>query len=130
MRGAGGTDGGVGQFFIGLAMFVGGSYLFLSAVKVSSGAFGLGIGLFALGGVQVTSGMVFIPFIFGIGIMFYDGRNPIGWLLAAGSLVMLLFGIIANLRLNLRPMSAFELLTILVLTVGGIGLLLNSLRKF
>ena len=37
-----------------------------------------------------TSGMVLIPFIFGIGIIFYNARNFLGWLLAGGSLVALM----------------------------------------
>jgi len=37
MKGAGGTEGGVGQFFLGLLMAVGGAYLLTSQVSVSSG---------------------------------------------------------------------------------------------
>ncbi len=130
MRGAGGTDGGIGQFFIGLIMLVAGTYLFLNAVQINTGGFGFGMGLFRMGGFNVTGGMVFVPFIFGIGIMFYNARNPLGWLLTCASLVMLAVGIITNLRLHLRPMTAFELMTMIVLAVGGLGLLLNSLRSF
>lgn len=130
MRGAGGSEGGIGQFFIGLVMMIAGGYLFLSAVQVSVGPFGFGLGLFRLGGFNVTSGMVFVPFIFGVGMLFYNARNPIGWILAGASIVMLAFGIITNLRMYLRPMNAFELMTIIVLAVGGLGLLLNSLRRF
>ena len=37
MKGAGGTDGGVAQFFVGLAMAVGGGYLLTQRVTVTSG---------------------------------------------------------------------------------------------
>ncbi len=33
IKGAGGTNGGFGRFFIGLAMMVGGGYLFLSSLR-------------------------------------------------------------------------------------------------
>ena len=36
MKGAGGSSGGVGQFFIGLIMMIGGFYLFLNAISVST----------------------------------------------------------------------------------------------
>jgi hypothetical protein len=128
MRGAGGTEGGVGRFFLGLTMFVGGGYLFLESIRVTSG-FHWGRALFQVGGVGLTGGMVLIPFVIGVGMLFYNGKNPLGWLVAAGSLVALSFGVISNVEMHLRDMSAFQLICILVLTVGGLGLLLGSLRE-
>ncbi len=128
MRGAGGTDGGIGRFFLGLVMMVGGGYLLLDNIQVSSG-FGLGYRLWSFGGVGITGGMVLLPFIFGIGMIFYNSRNVIGWFLAGASLVMLVFGVISQTSFQFRYMSAFELLTILVLLFGGIGLFLSSLRN-
>ncbi|MEM9557584.1 MAG: hypothetical protein AAGC60_25215 [Acidobacteriota bacterium] len=129
MRGAGGTDGGIGRFVLGLAMFIGGGYLFLSSIYVGGG-FGLGYSLFSFGWGSLTTGMVLIPFIFGVGLIFYRAKHPIGWLLAGGSLLALTFGIIQSLRLSLRPMNAFELLVILVLIFGGLGLFFSSFRDF
>jgi len=126
-RGAGGTNGGEGSFLLGLVMMCGGGYLLLRSIIVRPN-FGLGNSVYSFGGFSVTSGMVLIPFIFGVGMIFYNSRNWIGWLLAGGSLVALVFGVIANLNLEFARMSAFDLLVILVLFVGGIGLFLRSLR--
>lgn len=128
MRGAGGTSGGLGQFLIGFVMFCGGIYMLLNAIHVSS-SFGFGASLYHFSGFNITSGMVLIPFMFGVGIIFYNSRNPLGWLLAIGSLVALVFGVISSIRFNMRHMSAFDLIVILVLTVGGLGLFLRSLRS-
>lgn len=127
LQGAGGTQGGMARFFIGLAMLVGGGYLFLTSIRVGTG-FNWGSGLFGIGGFTLTSGMILIPFIFGIGIIFFNAKNVIGWVLACGSLLALAFGIIRNVQLSLIPMTAFDLLIILVLVFGGIGLLLSALR--
>lgn len=127
MRGAGGTSGGIGQFFIGFIMLCGGVYLLLNAITVTS-HFGLGMRLYGTGRYGVTSGMILIPFMFGVGIVFYNSKNLIGWLLSAGSLVALIFGVISTLQFSFRHMSAFDLITILVLTVGGLGLFLRSLK--
>lgn len=131
MKGAGGTSGGIGQFFIGFIMMCGGFYLLLNSITVTS-SFGLGArmyGFSAFGGhYGITSGMIMIPFIFGVGIIFYNSKNIIGWLLAVGSLVALVFGVIASIRFDFRSMSAFDLVTILVLSVGGLGLFLRSLK--
>ncbi|WP_106745314.1 hypothetical protein [Yoonia maritima] len=126
-RGAGGTDGGTGSFLIGVIMIIGGGYLLLDGIVVRPN-FGFGSRVFGIGGVPITSGMVLIPFMFGIGMVFYNSKNWIGWLLAGGSMVALVFGVIANMTLQLERMSAFDLIVILVLLVGGIGLFLRSLR--
>ncbi|MEM1137865.1 MAG: hypothetical protein AAGI07_18665 [Bacteroidota bacterium] len=128
MQGAGGTDGGIGRFFLGLIMLIGGGYLFLNSVHVHNN-FGLGYRLFSVGGMGITSGFVLIPFIIGTGMVFFNSKNYIGWLLMIGSIIMLVFGIITSLQFTMRHMSLFELLSILILTVGGLGLFLSSLRS-
>lgn len=126
---AGGTKGGAGRFFIGFLMIVVGGYLFLDSVYVVN-RFGFGTLLFGIAGFNIRSGMVLVPFIFGVGLIFYNSRNVIGWALAIGSLAAFAFGIITSVQFRLRTMSAFDIIVILVLLVGGIGLFLSSLRDF
>jgi hypothetical protein len=131
--GAGGTKGGVGSFFMGLIMFCSGGYLLLQSIVVSS-SFNLGFALYTLnsgyGQLPITGGMVLIPFIIGIMMIFYNAKNFLGWVLTFGSLLALLFGVISSLHIGMRSMTAFELLTILTLTFGGLGLFLKSLREY
>lgn len=129
VKGAGGTNGGIGRFFIGLIMMVAGGYLFFDAIRVTH-HFHLGYSIYSFGSFHLTSGMVLVPLIFGIGLIFFNSRNFIGWLLSGASLVMLIFGIISSINFRLRNMSAFELIVILILLVGGIGLFLSSLRGY
>ncbi|GAA3928656.1 hypothetical protein GCM10022277_26470 [Litoribacillus peritrichatus] len=83
----------------------------------------------AFGGTYgITTGMIMIPFMFGVGIIFYNAKNIFGWLLAIGSIVALVFGVIASIQFSFRSMSAFDLIVILVLSVGGLGMFLRSLR--
>jgi hypothetical protein len=127
MNGAGGTSGGIGKFLLGLVMMCGGFYLLLNGIVVSSN-FGLGTRLFGVGPMGMTGGMILIPLIIGICMVFYNARNYLGWLVAIASFGALVFGVISSVSLNLRTMSAFELLVILTLAFGGLGLFLNSLR--
>ena len=126
-RGAGGTSGGEGSFFIGIAMMIVGGYLLLNGIIVRPN-FGFGMTAFRMGGVPITTGMVLIPFIFGVGLIFYNSRNWLGWLLACGALIALVGGVIANITLQFSAMSVFDLIIILILTFGGLGLFLRSLR--
>ena len=130
MRGAGGTNGGVGQFLLGLVMMCGGFYLLLNSIAVRS-SFGFGSRLFGgagFGGFGFTTVMVLIQFMIAVGLIFYNARNIAGWVLALGSLVALIFGVIASVSFGFAAMSAFDLIVILVLSVGGLGLFLRSLR--
>lgn len=133
MNGAGGTSGGIGHFFLGLIMMCGGFYLLLNSISVTS-TFGLGSRLFGFAAFGnsygITGGMIMIPFIFGIGLVFFNAKSIIGWLLAAGSITALIFGVIASVRFNIRAMTAFDLIVILVLAIGGLGLFLRSLKTY
>ncbi len=129
IKGAGGTSGGIGRFFIGLIMMIGGGYLFFNAIRVTH-HFSLGYRMHSFGSYHLTTGMTLIPLVFGIGIIFYNYRNIIGWFLTIASLIMLAFGIITSIKFHLKSMSAFELIMILILMVGGIGLFLSSLKNF
>lgn len=126
MKGAGGTPGGVVTFLVGLIMACGGFYLLLNSIVVRAN-FGLGYRVYSFGGYGITSGMIMIPFLFGVGMIFYDRRSSLGWLLTVGSLVALIFGVLASVQFRMRGMSAFDLMVILVLAFGGVGLLLRSL---
>ena len=127
MKGAGGTSGGIGAFFIGLLMMCGGFYMLLKAIKVTS-SFGFSHSLYSAGGMRLTSGMIMIPFIFGVGLIFYNAKNILGWILTFGSVVGLIFGVISSINFRFTHMSAFDLIVILVLSVGGLGIFLRSLK--
>jgi uncharacterized protein len=119
-RGAGGTPGGLGEFLLGLAMAVAGGYLLTQQVTVTSGFWHLwGYNAF---------GLSLVPFIFGVGILFFNGRSRIGWLLLIAGSVIILAGILMNLEIYFRSTSLFNTLIMLVLLFGGIGLLARSLR--
>jgi len=131
LRGAGGTNGGIGRFLIGLVMVVAGSYLFFNAIHVTSN-FSFGWGMrhaFSSFSGFGTSGYVLLPFIFGIGMVFYNCKNAVGWILVGASIVMLVFGVITSLNFRMMHLSAFMLLSILILMIGGLGLFLSSLRS-
>ncbi|MBB1377127.1 hypothetical protein [Pseudoalteromonas sp. SR43-2] len=131
MKGAGGSSGGIGHFFVGLIMMCGGFYMLLNAISVTSN-FGLSSRIYsvnALGGFGVTGGMVMIPFIFGVGLIFYNSKNILGWILSLGSLTALIFGVISSVRFSMRTMTSFDLIVIIILAFGGLGLFLRSLKS-
>ena len=118
--GAGGTPGGVGEFLLGLGMVVAGAYILTTRVTVASG-------YWTLWGYN-TFGLSLVPLIFGIGILFFNGRSVAGWLLLFSGVVIILTGILLNLQIYFQQTSLFNTIVMLVLLAGGVGLVARSLR--
>lgn len=120
-RGAGGTPGGLGEFLIGLAMAAGGAYLLAQQVTVTSGYWNVwGHNAF---------GLTLLPLLFGVGLLFFNGRSVLGWLLLVAGSAILLAGILMNLQIYFQSTSLFNTLVMLVLLFGGLGLIARSLRS-
>jgi len=128
-KGAGGSKGGSKRFFLGLIMMVAGSYLFLDAIKIIN-HLGLHSVIYSYGSFNLTAEMVLIPLILGLGFIFYHSKNPIGWILSTASIIILAFEVFSSVKFQPRRMSAFELIMMLVLMIGGLGLFLSSLQDF
>lgn len=119
-RGAGGTSGGLGEFLFGLGMTIAGAWLLTNQVTVTSGFWQLwGYNAF---------GLSLLPLMVGIGLLFFNGKSVIGWLLTFAGAVIIGIGIIANLEIYFRPTSLFNTIVMLVLLAGGIGLVARSLK--
>lgn len=118
-RGAGGTPGGMGEFIIGLMMAIAGAYFIVNQVVV----FG---GFWTIGGYN-TFGLSLVPLIFGIGILFFNGKSIAGWLLLLVGVVVIFAGILMNLRIYFQRTSLFNTIVMIVLLAGGIGLIFRAL---
>lgn len=119
-RGAGGTSGGVGTFVAGLMMAVAGGYLLTTRVVVASSPWSFfGFNSF---------GLSLVPLCLGIGMLFFNGRSPLGWLLTLGGAVIIIAGVIMTLQIYFVPTSLFNVVMMLVLLAGGIGLVAKSLQ--
>ena len=120
-RGAGGTSGGLGEFVIGLAMAAAGGYLLTQQVTVTSGFWNLwGHNAF---------GLSLVPLLFGVAILFFNGRSLLGWILLIAGAAIVLAGILMNLQIYFQSTSLFNTLVMLVLLFGGLGLIARSLRS-
>jgi hypothetical protein len=103
-------------------MAVAGAYLLTNQVTVSTGFWGF------YG--QSAFGLTLVPLLFGVGLLFFDGKSVLGWLLLGAGAVIIFAGILVNLRIYFQPTSLFNTLVMLVLLVGGLGLLARSLRPY
>jgi len=120
-RGAGGTPGGVGEFFFGLILAGIGCYLLFDRVHVTTG-WG-----WHFGGTN-SFGISLIPLLLGVGMLFYNGRSTLAWILTVGGLLFIVVGIVANMDIYFYRTTLLNTLIMLVLVVGGLGLIFRSLR--
>ena len=119
VKGAGGTPGGVAEFIIGLAMAIAGAYMLTEQVVVASGYWSVwGYNAF---------GPSLIPLIIGIGILFFNGKSKLGWVLLFVGVIVIFTGIIMNLHIYFERTSLFNTVVMFVLLAGGIGLIFRGL---
>jgi hypothetical protein len=110
----------VASFAVGLLMAVGGAYLLSERITVASG-------FWTMFGPH-TSGLSLLPLVVGAGLLFFDGKSRAGWILTACGVVIVLLGVLMNLRIYFEPTSLFDTLLMLILLAGGVGLMARSLR--
>jgi hypothetical protein len=101
-------------------MAIVGGYLLLNQITVRTGSW-------RMWGYN-ASGLTFIPFLIGVGLLFANGSSKIGWLLTIGSLLALIAGVLVNLNVYFAHTSLWNALVMFVLLAGGIGLVVRSLR--
>ena len=136
MKGPGGTEGGVGQFFIGVLLAGLGIYLFFDSVRVETGFGIVSQGVHALmgrrgggGGFGDTTsmGIIFVPFLIAVIALFYDAQKKWGWWLLFLGIAVIAIEILSRIRFFMSA-KVTHLLGMMVLFAAGVGLILRSLR--
>lgn len=122
IKNVGGTPGGARTFLLGMIMACVGGYLLLQEVSVHGGYWNFGFA----GGYGRSFGLTLLPLLFGVGILFYDGRSFAGRFLTGAGALFILAGIIMNLDIHFQQTSLFNTLVTLVLLVGGVGLIVRA----
>lgn len=75
-----------------------------------------------------TFGVTLIPMLIGVGLLFWNGRSVVGWLLTIAGALFIFAGVIANMHIYFQPTSLFNTIVMLVLLFGGLGLVARALR--
>jgi hypothetical protein len=120
-KGAGGTPGGVGEFFLGLMLAGIGAYLLFNQVQVHTS-------FWRFGGLANSFGISLIPLLLGVGMLFFNGKSKLGLILTVGGFLFIVVGILMNMDIYFQRTSLFNTLVMLVLLAGGMGLIFKSLR--
>lgn len=119
IRGAGGTAGGLGEFFAGAALSALGFYLFMSRVNVTTS-------LSALWGGH--GGYLLLSLSFGVALLFFSAKSILGWLLTMGSIGAVFVSVISNLAFYFQPTNLFRTVGMLALFFAGLILMARGVR--
>jgi hypothetical protein len=120
MSDVGGTPGGLGHFLMGFVMACTGGYLLSNQVMVVGSYWSF------YGG--NTFGITLLPMLFGVAMLFWNGRSVAGWLLTIAGGLFIIGGVIANMHIYFRPATLFQTIVMLILLVGGLGLIARALH--
>src|SRR6476620_2269226 len=120
-EGPGGTPGGLGEALAGLAMLAVGIYLVFSRVTVHTSFWHV------FGGTGTSFGATMLPLLVGLGVLFFNGRSVLGWLLSVAGVLLILAGVLMNLDIYFQPTSLWTTIIMFGLIAGGIGLFAKGL---
>lgn len=121
-EGPGGTPGGAVEVLVGLLMIGIGIYIVFEHVTVHTSFWRF------FGGPGTSFGLTMLPLLGGIGVLFFNGRSTLGWVLTVGGISLILAGVLMNMDIYFRPTSLWGTIVMFGLIVAGLGVFARGLR--
>ncbi len=113
-------------FFIGLLMLAGGLFMIFNNLSVTSG---WGGSFWHIGSLSFPNGMIMLPLIAGIAMLFLMKRKIFGWIVLAVGVVIILLSVLLSTRIYWKTTSAYIFIIMFGMTAAGAGLVLRELFK-
>ncbi len=114
------------QFFGGLIMLAAGLYMILQNINVTSN---WGLYSYHIGSFHLSNGMVMLPAVIGVGMLFFMERKIMGWIVLAIGIVIILASVFLTTHLYWKTTSAYAFLLMFGLTAAGAGLVIRQMFK-
>ena len=107
------------DFVLGILSLGGGLFLIGQAVSVSS-VWGAG---FNIGRMSLPSGVVIIPLLVGIGMLFYNHTGKLWKYVTGLGLLFILLAVILSVRITVNRVTLFDFVLMFGFTAAGVGML-------
>ena len=114
--------GNILTFFVGIIVFLIGVYMIFQNTVISTG-----FSLTGMLGFTPNFGIVLLPLLIGIIVLFFNHHSILGWFLIILGILIILMGILMGLRIRFMPVSLFEGIFMFGMTAAGIGVTLKGL---
>jgi hypothetical protein len=116
------------MFFIGLILL--GAGLFWLFQRTSVATVGIFSGGLLFGNIMIPTGVVLIPLILGIILLFFlEDKRIIGWIVTVIGLIVVILSILMSVRISFERTSLFEFICMFGFIAAGTGLLLRTLFR-
>lgn len=116
------------MFFIGLVLL--GAGLFWLFQRTSVATVGIFSGGLLFGNIMIPTGIVLIPLIVGIILLFFlEDKRIIGWIVTVIGLIIVILSILMSVRISFERTSLFEFICMFGFIAAGTGLLLRTLFR-
>ena len=109
-------------FLVGLALLCGGLFLIFQNTTLSTN-----FTLMDIMGFTPPFGVVLIPFIIGVGVLFFNEKSFIGWLLTIMGLVIIVLGILMGLRIYFNKITLAQGIIMFGMAAAGAGMTLKAI---
>lgn len=114
------------KFFIGLVMLGAGLFMIFQNINVTSNWGGY---FFHIGSFHLANGMIMLPLIVGIGMLFLMKRKIFGWAVLAIGVVIVLLSVLMTTHLTWKTTNAYIFVIMFGMTAAGAGLVLRELFR-
>lgn len=111
------------QFFSGIILFLIGGYLITQNTILYTNFSVLSDML----GFNMPFGLIILPLLIGIGILFFNSKSIFGWIALVFGILSILLGILMALKIHFKPVSLYYGILMYGMTAAGLGLFLKSI---
>ena len=112
------------QFFIGIILAAVGLFMVFQCAQVST-AFGLTL----FGSFSLPSGVVIVPLLIGIVMLFFCRKKFAAWTVTVIGILIILAALITSVRITWEKTSLFSFILMFGFIAAGGGLILKTLFK-
>lgn len=116
------------KFFLGLIMLAVGLFMIFQNISVSS-TWGMGGYFYHIGNFGISNGMIMLPIIIGIGMLFFMRKRIYGWIVLAIGIIFVLLSVLMTTNIHWRTTNGYVFLIMFGLTAAGAGLVLRELFR-
>lgn len=122
-KNVGRKDTSILDFIMGMVLVAGGLYFILKNTSI-------GVSWVSrLWGTNLPSGVITIPILTGITILFLKHRSKVGWGLVVTGVILLLIQMVLGLKITFGTTNLLDYFLMFGGTFGGLGLLARALLR-
>ena len=115
-------------FFFFLLMLGGGLFMIFQNIEVTS-SWGFGGYFFRIGNIGLPNGLIMLPIIAGIAMLFLMDRKIFGWVVLSIGIIIVLLSVMMTTHLRWHTTNAYVFIVMFGLVAAGGGMVLRELFR-